>query len=146
MARGTRAAPAKRPADAPKHAAPKPESAKPAASKAAAGASRKAAPGPAKEQMLTWYRDMLMIRRFEERAGQLYGMGLIGGFCHLYIGQEAIAGGVDAAKKPRAQVSTGYRDHGPMLPCGMAPKSVMAELTGRAAGAAKGKGGSMHMF
>jgi pyruvate dehydrogenase E1 component alpha subunit len=89
---------------------------------------------------------MLLIRRFEERAGQLYGMGLIGGFCHLYIGQEAIAVGVQAIKEPGDQVITGYRDHGHMLACGMDPKEVMAELTGRAGGSSKGKGGSMHMF
>jgi pyruvate dehydrogenase E1 component alpha subunit len=99
-----------------------------------------------KARLLDFYRSMLLIRRFEERAGQLYGMGLIGGFCHLYIGQEAIAVGMESAKKPGDQVITGYRDHGHMLACGMDPKSVMAELTGRAAGAAKGKGGSMHMF
>jgi pyruvate dehydrogenase E1 component alpha subunit len=87
-----------------------------------------------------------MIRRFEERAGQLYGMGLIGGFCHLYIGQEAIAVGVQAVKQPGDQVITGYRDHGHMLACGMDPREVMAELTGRAGGSSKGKGGSMHMF
>jgi pyruvate dehydrogenase E1 component alpha subunit len=89
---------------------------------------------------------MLLIRRFEERAGQLYGMGLIGGFCHLYIGQEAIAVGMQSIMKPGDQVITGYRDHGHMLTCGMDPREVMAELTGRAAGASKGKGGSMHMF
>ena len=89
------------------------------------------------------YRDMLMIRRFEERAGQLYGMGLIGGFCHLYIGQEAIAVGMQRIKVPGDQVITGYRDHVHMLACGMDPRVEMAELTGRAAGAAQGKGGSM---
>ena len=89
---------------------------------------------------------MLLIRRFEERAGQLYGMGLIGGFCHLYIGQEAVAVGMEAARGEGDQVITGYRDHGLMLTCGMSARSVMAELTGRAAGASKGKGGSMHMF
>jgi pyruvate dehydrogenase E1 component alpha subunit len=99
-----------------------------------------------KEDLLDYYRTMLLIRRFEERAGQLYGMGLIGGFCHLYIGQEAIAVGMQAVKKPGDQVITGYRDHGHMLAAGMDPKSVMAELTGRAAGASHGKGGSMHMF
>ena len=99
-----------------------------------------------KEERLAFYRTMLLIRRFEERAGQLYGMGLIGGFCHLYIGQEAIAVGMQAAKQPGDQVITGYRDHGHMLAAGMDPKSVMAELTGRAAGASHGKGGSMHMF
>ena len=99
-----------------------------------------------KDELLKYYRDMLLIRRFEERAGQLYGMGLIGGFCHLYIGQEAIAVGVQAAQKPGDQVITGYREHGHMLACGMDPKEVMAELTGRASGSSKGKGGSMHMF
>src|SRR5689334_22135157 len=99
-----------------------------------------------KEELLKYYRDMLLIRRFEERAGQLYGMGLIGGFCHLYIGQEAIAVGVEAGKKPGDEVITGYRDHGHMLTCGMDPKEVMAELTGRSGGSSKGKGGSMHMF
>ena len=98
------------------------------------------------EDLLGFYRQMLLIRRFEERAGQLYGMGLIGGFCHLYIGQEAIAVGMQAVKKDGDQIITGYREHGHMLACGMDPKAVMAELTGRAAGAAKGKGGSMHMF
>src|ERR1700761_4063168 len=148
MARGTRAAPAKRSTDAPKTAAPKSEAAKPAASKAAsaARAPRKANTGPSKDQMLTWYRDMLLIRRFEERAGQLYGMGLIGGFCHLYIGQEAIAVGMQSIKAEGDQVITGYRDHGHMRAAGVDAKSVMAELTGRAAGSAKGKGGSMHMF
>ncbi|TAJ73267.1 MAG: pyruvate dehydrogenase (acetyl-transferring) E1 component subunit alpha [Phenylobacterium sp.] len=99
-----------------------------------------------KEQLLGYYREMLLIRRFEERAGQLYGMGLIGGFCHLYIGQEAIAVGVEAAKKAGDEVITGYRDHGHMLTSGMDPKEVMAELTGRIGGSSKGKGGSMHMF
>ncbi|CAN5290507.1 pyruvate dehydrogenase (acetyl-transferring) E1 component subunit alpha [soil metagenome] len=98
------------------------------------------------DRLLQFYRDMLLIRRFEERAGQLYGMGLIGGFCHLYIGQEAIAVGVQAARKPGDQVITGYREHGHMLACGMDPREVMAELTGRAGGSSKGKGGSMHMF
>ena len=100
----------------------------------------------AKDELLKSYRDMLLIRRFEERAGQLYGMGLIGGFCHLYIGQEAIAVGVQAVKQPGDQIITGYRDHGHMLAAGMDPKEVMAELTGRAGGSSKGKGGSMHMF
>ena len=98
------------------------------------------------DELLKYYRDMLLIRRFEERAGQLYGMGLIGGFCHLYIGQEAIAVGVQAIKEQGDQVITGYRDHGHMLACGMDPREVMAELTGRAGGSSKGKGGSMHMF
>ena len=99
-----------------------------------------------KDELLKYYRDMLLIRRFEERAGQLYGMGLIGGFCHLYIGQEAIAVGVQAIKQPGDQVITGYRDHGHMLACGMDPREVMAELTGRSGGSSKGKGGLMHMF
>ena len=105
-----------------------------------------ASSGVDKAELLKYYRDMLLIRRFEERAGQLYGMGLIGGFCHLYIGQEAIAVGVEAAKRPGDQTITGYRDHGHMLVCGMDPKAVMAELTGRIGGSSKGKGGSMHMF
>ncbi|MEM7696636.1 MAG: pyruvate dehydrogenase (acetyl-transferring) E1 component subunit alpha [Pseudomonadota bacterium] len=92
------------------------------------------------------YEDMLLIRRFEEKAGQLYGMGLIGGFCHLYIGQEAVVVGAQMAMIEGDQVITGYRDHGHMLATGMDPKGVMAELTGRAAGYSKGKGGSMHMF
>src|SRR6478609_3434556 len=98
------------------------------------------------EQELRAYRDMLLIRRFEEKAGQLYGMGLIGGFCHLYIGQEAVVIGMQLAIKPGDEVITGYRDHGHMLACGMDPKGVMAELTGRRGGYSKGKGGSMHMF
>ena len=89
---------------------------------------------------------MLLIRRFEEKAGQLYGMGLIGGFCHLYIGQEAVVVGLQANCKEGDQVITTYRDHGHMLACGMDPKGVMAELTGREGGLSKGKGGSMHMF
>ena len=92
------------------------------------------------------YEDMLLIRRFEEKAGQLYGMGLIGGFCHLYIGQEAVVVGAQMAMQEGDQVITGYRDHGHMLATGMEPKGVMAELTGRASGYSKGKGGSMHMF
>ncbi|HWY14172.1 MAG TPA: pyruvate dehydrogenase (acetyl-transferring) E1 component subunit alpha [Rhizomicrobium sp.] len=92
------------------------------------------------------YADMLLIRRFEEKAGQLYGMGLIGGFCHLYIGQEAVVVGMQAALQPGDQVITAYRDHGHMLATGMDPKGVMAELTGRFAGYSRGKGGSMHMF
>jgi pyruvate dehydrogenase E1 component alpha subunit len=99
-----------------------------------------------KEQELQAYRAMLLIRRFEEKAGQLYGMGLIGGFCHLYIGQEAVVVGMQMAIKPGDEVITGYRDHGHMLACGMDPKGVMAELTGRQHGYSKGKGGSMHMF
>jgi pyruvate dehydrogenase E1 component alpha subunit len=99
-----------------------------------------------KDVELRVYRDMLTIRRFEEKAGQLYGMGLIGGFCHLYIGQEAVVVGMQLAIKPGDQIITGYRDHGHMLACGMDPKGVMAELTGRRSGYSKGKGGSMHMF
>ncbi len=97
-------------------------------------------------ELLAFYRQMLLIRRFEERAGQLYGMGLIGGFCHLYIGQEAVVVGMQAALKPGDQVITAYRDHGHMLAAGMDPNSIMAELTGRRDGVSKGKGGSMHMF
>ncbi len=99
-----------------------------------------------KEQELSAYRMMLTIRRFEEKAGQLYGMGLIGGFCHLYIGQEAVVVGMQMAMKKGDQVITGYRDHGHMIATGMDPKGVMAELTGRAHGYSRGKGGSMHMF
>ena len=99
-----------------------------------------------REQELSALRDMLLIRRFEEKAGQLYGMGAIGGFCHLYIGQEAIVVGMQMALKKGDQVITGYRDHGHMLACGMEAKGVMAELTGRFGGYSKGKGGSMHMF
>ena len=101
---------------------------------------------PAPEEILGYYRDMLLIRRFEEKAGQLYGMGLIGGFCHLYIGQEAVVVGLQANCIEGDQVLTSYRDHGHMLACGMDPKGVMAELTGRAGGYSRGKGGSMHMF
>jgi pyruvate dehydrogenase E1 component alpha subunit len=101
---------------------------------------------PDTAELLKYYRDMLLIRRFEEKAGQLYGMGLIGGFCHLYIGQEAVVVGVQAAITDGDSVITGYRDHGHMLACGMDPKGVMAELTGRRGGYSKGKGGSMHMF
>src|SRR5258706_418530 len=98
------------------------------------------------ERLKKFYRDMLLIRRFEEKAGQLYGMGLIGGFCHLYIGQEAVVIGMQMAIKAGDEVITGYRDHGHMLACGMDPKGVMAEVTGRHGGYSKGKGGSMHMF
>jgi len=105
-----------------------------------------AVPAFAKEDELRAYREMLLIRRFEEKSGQMYGMGLIGGFCHLYIGQEAVVVGVAMASKPSDQVITSYRDHGHMLACGLDPKGVMAELTGRRGGLSKGKGGSMHMF
>ncbi len=98
------------------------------------------------EELLGHYREMLMIRRFEEKAGQLYGMGLIGGFCHLYIGQEAVVVGLEAVAKEGDKRVTSYRDHGHMLACGMDPNGVMAELTGREGGYSKGKGGSMHMF
>ena len=97
-------------------------------------------------ETLSLYKDMLLIRRFEEKAGQLYGMGLIGGFCHLYIGQEAVVVGLEAAARKGDQRITSYRDHGHMLACGMEPNGVMAELTGRIDGYSKGKGGSMHMF
>jgi pyruvate dehydrogenase E1 component alpha subunit len=110
--------------------------------------SRKAPkPRPASgEELRHYYREMLMIRRFEEKAGQLYGMGLIGGFCHLYIGQEAVVVGMQAAITPDDAIITSYRDHGHMLVCGMDPRGVMAELTGRSGGYSRGKGGSMHMF
>lgn len=96
--------------------------------------------------LVKYYREMLLIRRFEEKAGQMYGMGLIGGFCHLYIGQEAVVVGMQAALQEGDQMITGYRDHGHMLAMGLDPNGVMAELTGRAGGLSKGKGGSMHMF
>ncbi len=99
-----------------------------------------------KDELLRYYKDMLLIRRFEEKAGQLYGMGLIGGFCHLYIGQEAVVVGLEANTKENDKRITTYRDHGHMLACGMTPNGVMAELTGRKDGYSKGKGGSMHMF
>jgi len=121
-------------------------------STAAPQASRPRPPEPkrykaSKEELLALYRQMLLIRRFEERAGQLYGLGLIGGFCHLYVGQEAVAVGLQSAMTVgKDSVITGYRDHGHMLAYGIDPKVIMAELTGRAAGISKGKGGSMHMF
>jgi len=120
----------------------KPSPAKPSSRTAASS-------GPAeftKDDDFLAYREMLLIRRFEEKAGQMYGMGLIGGFCHLYIGQEAVVVGMQMAMKPGDQVITGYRDHGHMLATGMDAKGVMAELTGRRGGISKGKGGSMHMF
>src|SRR3954465_10430273 len=120
-------------------------------SRAAKGAAKDnpkkaSAPHFSKDEDLHAYREMLLIRRFEEKAGQMYGMGLIGGFCHLYIGQEAVVVGMQMATEDGDQVITGYRDHGHMLACGMDPKGVMAELTGRRGGYSKGKGGSMHMF
>ncbi|MGA1343539.1 MAG: pyruvate dehydrogenase (acetyl-transferring) E1 component subunit alpha [Hyphomonas sp.] len=108
--------------------------------------SKKAPAKAPKAEMLKFYRDMLLIRRFEEKAGQLYGMGKIAGFCHLYIGQEAVVTGMQACLKDGDQVITGYRDHGHMLACGLDPNGVMAELTGRIGGLSRGKGGSMHMF
>ena len=123
---------------------------KPAATKSAAAkpAAAKSAPKPnvSKDELLKYYKDMLLIRRFEEKAGQLYGMGLIGGFCHLYIGQEAVVVGLEAAAEEGDKRITSYRDHGHMLACGMDAGGVMAELTGREGGYSKGKGGSMHMF
>ena len=111
-------------------------------------ATRKSASKPniSAEELKQHYHDMLLIRRFEEKAGQLYGMGLIGGFCHLYIGQEAVVVGLEAAAEEGDKRITSYRDHGHMLACGMNPDGVMAELTGRIGGYSKGKGGSMHMF
>ena len=121
-----------------------------AAAKGTSAAKRRTAKAPASgletAQLLKAYRDMLLIRRFEEKAGQLYGMGLIGGFCHLYIGQEAVVVGVQLALGEGDQVVTSYRDHGHMLALGMQPRGVMAELTGRSGGYSRGKGGSMHMF
>ena len=136
------------------------KSAKPAARRKAAGSNSAVAKKGAKtgkrragaeaasspEQLERLYREMLLIRRFEEKAGQMYGMGLIGGFCHLYIGQEAVVIGMQSAIEEGDSVITGYRDHGHMLACGMEPRRVMAELTGRRDGYSKGKGGSMHMF
>lgn len=123
-----------------------------AKARAAKDGAGKSAPAPSnvatftKEEDLHAYREMLLIRRFEEKAGQMYGMGLIGGFCHLYIGQEAVVIGMQMASKDGDQVITGYRDHGHMLACGMESRGVMAELTGRRGGYSRGKGGSMHMF
>ncbi|HEX5321524.1 MAG TPA: pyruvate dehydrogenase (acetyl-transferring) E1 component subunit alpha [Stellaceae bacterium] len=108
--------------------------------------AKPAEPPVAAATLTQFFHDMLLIRRFEERAGQLYGMGLIGGFCHLYIGQEAVVVGLQAALKEGDTIVTSYRDHGHMLACGMDPKGVMAELAGRRDGYSRGKGGSMHMF
>src|SRR5690606_25717976 len=116
------------------------------AAKPAKSQARGNAPEFTKDEEFEAYRDMLLIRRFEEKAGQMYGMGLIGGFCHLYIGQEAVVTGINMAAKEGDSSITGYRDHGHMLVIGMDPKGVMAELTGRDAGLSRGKGGSMHMF
>jgi pyruvate dehydrogenase E1 component alpha subunit len=117
-----------------------------AAAKPAKSQSTSNIPEFSKDEELAAYRDMLLIRRFEEKAGQMYGMGLIGGFCHLYIGQEAVVTGINMASQEGDASITGYRDHGHMLVIGMDPKGVMAELTGRQGGLSKGKGGSMHMF
>jgi pyruvate dehydrogenase E1 component alpha subunit len=129
---------------------PEPKAApKPAEKPAVNSAAQTSAPAIAafsKAQELEAYRQMLQIRRFEEKAGQMYGMGLIGGFCHLYIGQEAVVVGMQMTLKDGDSVITGYRDHGHMLACNMDPKGVMAELTGRRGGYSHGKGGSMHMF
>jgi pyruvate dehydrogenase E1 component alpha subunit len=131
-------------------AAPKNPNRAKAAASPTSNRERPADPRPykaSKEQLLDFYKQMLLIRRFEERAGQLYGLGLIGGFCHLYIGQEAVAVGLQSAMVVgKDSVITGYRDHGHMLAYGIDPKVIMAELTGREAGISKGKGGSMHMF
>ncbi|WP_419911809.1 pyruvate dehydrogenase (acetyl-transferring) E1 component subunit alpha [Hoeflea sp.] len=122
------------------------KSAKPRSGKAAKAAIGTEIAEFDKEQELAVYREMLLIRRFEEKAGQLYGMGFIGGFCHLYIGQEAVITGIQHAMKDGDQLITGYRDHGHMLAAGMTARGVMAELTGRQSGYSRGKGGSMHMF
>ncbi|MFC0242930.1 pyruvate dehydrogenase (acetyl-transferring) E1 component subunit alpha [Rhodopseudomonas telluris] len=127
-------------------AAPKKSAAKETGQDTSSAPSKPRVPDFSKEQELHAFRDMLLIRRFEEKAGQLYGMGAIGGFCHLYIGQEAVVVGMQMALREGDQVITGYRDHGHMLACEMDPKGVMAELTGRRGGYSKGKGGSMHMF
>jgi pyruvate dehydrogenase E1 component alpha subunit len=118
----------------------------PSADKNGPVAGHNSVPEFTKDQDLSAYETMLTIRRFEEKAGQMYGMGLIGGFCHLYIGQEAVVVGMQMALKEGDQVITGYRDHGHMIACGMEAKGVMAELTGRTHGYSRGKGGSMHMF
>ena len=117
-----------------------------AAAKPATTSAKSNIPEFSKDEELNAYRDMLLIRRFEEKAGQMYGMGLIGGFCHLYIGQEAVVTGINMASEKGDASITGYRDHGHMLVIGMDPKGVMAELTGRQGGLSRGKGGSMHMF
>ena len=124
--------------------ATKPKAAPKAARKKSIAKSK--APNATNDELLDYYKAMLLIRRFEEKAGQLYGMGLIGGFCHLYIGQEAVVVGMQSTAGPNDSVITSYRDHGHMLAYGMDPKGVMAELTGRRGGYSQGKGGSMHMF
>ncbi|MHA1566594.1 MAG: pyruvate dehydrogenase (acetyl-transferring) E1 component subunit alpha [Alphaproteobacteria bacterium] len=119
---------------------------KPSTKSKSAAKSRGRKSGYDSEEIIQFYKDMLLIRRFEEKAGQMYGMGLVGGFCHLYIGQEAVVVGMQAGLDAQDTVITTYRDHGHMLACGMDPRGVMAELTGRRGGYSKGKGGSMHMF
>jgi len=139
MARSTKAA-------KPAASTPKSTANKSPASKTKTSGKAKTDLGVSPEELLDFYHQMLLIRRFEEKAGQLYGMGLIGGFCHLYIGQEAVVVGMRAASTDTDTVVTSYRDHGHMLAYGMDSKGVMAELTGRRGGYSKGKGGSMHMF
>ena len=122
-----------------------------ATSKAPSSAPRKKAAKPklyeaSNEELVDFYKEMLLMRRFEEKSGQMYGMGLIGGFCHLYIGQEAVVTGTQSALKDGDTVITAYRDHAHIIAAGSDPKAVMAELTGRAGGVSRGKGGSMHMF
>ena len=136
----------KKPPKGRKGAAKKAAAAKPARKTASRKSAGKKGKTPGADDLLHYYRQMLLIRRFEEKAGQLYGMGLIGGFCHLYIGQEAVVVGMMATASSNDSVITSYRDHGHMLACDMDPKGVMAELTGRRGGYSKGKGGSMHMF
>jgi pyruvate dehydrogenase E1 component alpha subunit len=133
-------------AKAQRKAASKAKASTASASERTNGKSSPKAGALGREQEIHAFEHMLLIRRFEERAGQMYGMGLIGGFCHLYIGQEAVVVGMQMAIEEGDQVITGYRDHGHMLACGMDPKGVMAELTGRSTGYSLGKGGSMHMF
>ena len=142
MARATRKTPSKPGGGK----APAKRTARKTAAKRGPAAGEAAIPLPDRDTTFSLYRQMLLIRRFEEKAGQMYGMGLIGGFCHLYIGQEAVVVGLQSVKEPQDPVITSYRDHGHMLACGIDPKAVMAELTGRAGGLSKGKGGSMHMF
>ena len=129
-----------------KSTASRPGPAKAAAARSTRSTKSAKPPEASVDDLVGYYRDMLVIRRFEEKAGQLYGMGLIGGFCHLYIGQEAVVVGMQAAIGEGDTVVTSYRDHGHMLACGMEARGVMAELTGRIGGYSKGKGGSMHMF
>ena len=129
-----------------KSTASRPDPAKAAAARSTRSTKSAKPPEASIDDLVGYYRDMLVIRRFEEKAGQLYSMGLIGGFCHLYIGQEAVVVGMQAAIDEGDTVVTSYRDHGHMLACGMEARGVMAELTGRIGGYSKGKGGSMHMF